>query len=85
MWIRSQNKMGLTKVNSLDVIDNKIEYGSWTLGVYESHERAMEVLDKIHQHINNYGYQDIIGCHEGCQRYLLCQKNKTHETHLSCD
>lgn len=59
LWIRSQNKLTLTKINSV-VIDfndkkklvaNYIEfYGSedyTPLGEYDTEERALEVLDEI--------------------------------------
>ena len=54
MWIRSQNKECLVKLDDFvhyfyDDIENEHGIGSHmvTLGVYESKERALEVLDEI--------------------------------------
>ena len=54
MWIRSQNKECLIKLDDFvnyfyDDIENEHGIGShmFTLGVYESKERALEVLDEI--------------------------------------
>lgn len=64
MWIRSQNKRILTKVNEVIVVfvdENKCfisgfwDKGSDTLGVYLSREKALKVLDEI---------QDLI--HKAC-------------------
>ena len=59
MWIRTQDKETLLNVNCIDVYNlNKNE---WTieacgndLGTYNSKERALEVLDEIHDEISNY-------------------------------
>ena len=62
MWIRSQNRMVLMDVHKLFVqhrysnkddryVDSSLyaeDYGN-TLGVYKSEERALQVLDEIHQ------------------------------------
>lgn len=56
MWIRSQNKRILTKVNEVIVTfvdENKCfisgfwDKGSDTLGVYSTREKALKVLDEI--------------------------------------
>ena len=58
LWIRSQDKENLLKVDRLDVNDNKIEanfkahYGGCdylVIGKYRTNERALEVLDEINQ------------------------------------
>ena len=62
LWIRSQNREDLIKVDRLAVNDNRIEanfklfYGGCddlVIGVYETNERALEVLDEIHKLIKN--------------------------------
>lgn len=70
MWVRNQNMTGLVEVNSVFISGNRVMCKNWTLGTYESEERAIEVLDDIHNHIesiecakdmkvsiNNYTYQ----------------------------
>ena len=65
LWIRSQNKLSLTKVNSV-VIDfndqkklvaNYIQFNGdedyTPLGEYDTEERALEVLDEIQCHLVN--------------------------------
>ena len=52
LWIRSQDKTELVKVNNLANIDYRIVFinngnGRVTLGTYKSKERALEVLDEI--------------------------------------
>ena len=56
LWIRSQDKTNLIKVDRLDVSENKIEanlkfhYNGCNyvvLGEYATKERALEVLDEI--------------------------------------
>lgn len=56
MWIRSQNKRILTKVNEVIVtfvdeskcfISGFLDKGSDTLGVYSTREKALRVLDQI--------------------------------------
>ena len=63
MWIRTQNKEDLIKCQKISIIgpgkdvyllieltnDNYIE-----LGIYKSRERALEVLDELHDEISNY-------------------------------
>lgn len=60
LWVRSQNKKILTKVQELSIeefdclwIIHKVkEKGSWTgLGTYKTKERALEVLDEIQSHL----------------------------------
>ena len=56
LWIRSQDKLKLVKVNYVYVIENKINsfsiYGETIdsgpiIGTYKTKERALEVLDEI--------------------------------------
>lgn len=53
LWIRSQDKIGLTKIDNICVMDNRIvfipnsQYGRVTLGTYKTKQRALEVLDEI--------------------------------------
>lgn len=60
MWIRSQNKKILSKVNEVLICtmdDNKYfisgfwDKGSDTLGIYSSEEKALSVLDEIQKRI----------------------------------
>ena len=58
MWIRSQDKMQLVKINEIHIkvdedgfvgiwVDDKKENLKYFLGTYKSKERALEVLDEI--------------------------------------
>lgn len=64
MWIRSQNKKILSKVNEVLICtmdDNKYfiegfwDRGSDTLGIYSSEEKALKVLDEIQKRIEYPG------------------------------
>ena len=46
LWIKSQDKKLLIKVNHIMRINNRIFAGD-TLGEYDSEERAIEILDEI--------------------------------------
>lgn len=68
MWIRSQNKKILSKVNEVLICtmdDNKYfiegfwDRGSDTLGIYSSEEKAIRVLDEI-QRIIEYPGSSLI-------------------------
>ena len=75
MWIRSQDRTNLVDVNQVAIEGTKIICNKWTLGTYETKERVVEVLDKIERHINNYGYQNITGSHEGVAKvYTMPEK-----------
>ena len=58
LWIRSQDKVSLTKIDNLCCIDNRIVFiplrqnGRMTLGKYATKERALEVLDEIQSRLN---------------------------------
>lgn len=65
IWIRSQNKMSLNKVNDIEIFENETkgiekfrirnENCFDELGVYSSKEKAIKVLDMIQEEIcNNY-------------------------------
>ena len=66
MWIRSQDKGYLVKDPIIDIDTKKSEtyildrtyakepFIGRILGVYKSKERALEVLDEIHDEISNY-------------------------------
>ena len=60
LWVRSQDKLKLVKVNYVYAIENKINsfsiYGETIdsapiIGRYETKERAIEVLDEIQNYI----------------------------------
>lgn len=60
LWIRSQNKSILTKVNSITssgyetwVIKGWIENEAIDLGKYDTEKRALEVLDEIAMYLVN--------------------------------
>nr|DAL42338.1 MAG TPA_asm: hypothetical protein [Caudoviricetes sp.] len=66
MWIRSQNKKILSKVNEVLICtmdDNKyfIEWfwnrGSDTLGIYSSEEKALKVLDQIQYNMEPFEHE----------------------------
>ena len=58
LWIRSQDKVSLTKIDNLCCIDNRIVFiplrqnGRMTLGKYATEERALEVFDEIQSRLN---------------------------------
>ena len=67
LWIRSQDKKNLTKVYDIwiddtDMVDKGCIYimtnsnFSFELGVYETKERALEVLDEIQRLITDLQY-----------------------------
>ncbi len=52
LWIRSQSKSKLEKVEYLDITkygegEYEIESNTTSLGTYETEERALEILDEI--------------------------------------
>ncbi len=55
LWIRSQDKSTLLKINYLYVNENDIHREDELLGTYKSKERALEVLDEINE-IKYYKY-----------------------------
>ena len=62
LWIRSQSKLSLIKVNSITIEQQKdnvffITSGEWRLGTYNTEKRALEVLDEIQHFID---YENII-------------------------
>lgn len=66
LWIRSQNKIRLLKVNDLYLKDNyvyvKIDddtYKGVCVGEYSSNERALEILDEISSKIKNHYIVEI--------------------------
>lgn len=67
IWVRSQDKEFLMKVDNINLgidvdtneptriftfVDGTVT--SFTLGTYNSKERALEVLDEIHDEVSNY-------------------------------
>lgn len=92
MWIRSQNKKILSKVNEVLICtmdDNKYfiegfwNRGSDTLGIYSTKEKALKVLDEIQDAIEDTDYYriDNIGhgtyvLANGVQVYQMPQDDK---------
>lgn len=67
MWIRTQDKMQLIKINEIHIkvdedgfvgiwVDDKKESLKYFLGSYKSKERALEVLDEIQRLIEDLQY-----------------------------
>lgn len=66
MWIRSQSKKILSKVNEVLICtmdDNKYfiegfwDRGSDTLGIYSSEEKALKVLDQIQYNMEPFEHE----------------------------
>ena len=54
MWIRSQDRKILTEIHDLDIDGaNQIWNGCSLLGKYSSEEKALKVLDRIEELIEN--------------------------------
>lgn len=54
MWIRSQDRKILTEIHNLDIDDiNQIWDGSSLLGKYSNEKKALKVLDRIEELIEN--------------------------------
>lgn len=68
LWIRTQNKKALIKVNELFIVKSYKDYmitnypmdypnddvnGGLNLGIYKTKERALEVLDEIQEYIQH--------------------------------
>ena len=70
LWIRSQDKDIILKVKSIIIDDNNNDIYTqdyigenlvtYTLGRYETKERALEVLDEIHQRLIDIQCLEII-------------------------
>lgn len=58
MWIRSQDKLTLANVNELYIIPIPYRYeicsSRYTLGIYSTKEKALEVLDMIQKHLTGF-------------------------------
>lgn len=75
LWIRSQDKDILVKVDSLLIDDNNndiytqcwvgVNLETYTLGKYKTKERALEVLDEIQENIVNQGQVIILTDEKG--------------------
>lgn len=59
LWIRSQDKTILTKVDNICIMENRIVFipnrtnGRTTLGTFKTDKRALEILDEISKTIKN--------------------------------
>ena len=75
LWVRSQDKRRLVKVNSINILDNGLTFHGYIndkdhfwLGTYKTKERALEILDDIQKFISidvnengiNYENADLI-------------------------
>ena len=71
LWIRSQDKESLIKVEKIELIYDylcsediqliHIETDKGRIGSYSTLERALEVLDEIHQRLINIQFIEITG------------------------
>lgn len=68
LWVRSQDKKRLMKVNGLHYVEcgntyiingyGTNEYDNYDIGIYETKERALEVMDEIQEaQLGNYHYR----------------------------
>lgn len=76
LWIRSQDKMQLIKINEIHIkvdedgfvgfwVDNKKESLRYYLGTYKTKERALEVLDEVQRiFYNNQKYINNVVVYE---------------------
>lgn len=61
LLIRSQNRKVLAKIHSISIEEKTstkfamVGNDEWRLGIYDTEERALEVLDEIQEYIENYG------------------------------
>ncbi|SFJ26754.1 hypothetical protein SAMN02910355_1882 [Terrisporobacter glycolicus] len=84
MWIRSQDKKSLVNVDSIHC--DELMFGNYngtpvytmlsnrthTLGVYKSEERALEVLDQIHNVVARNSSRDYLsGKYRVNQNYVF--------------
>ena len=54
MWVRSQDRKILTEIHDVEIDDiNQIWDGSSLLGKYSTEEKALKVLDRIEELIEN--------------------------------
>ena len=66
LWIRSQDKTILSKAQNIIIRENKNENNEtnyaivdiYTMGIYKSKERALEVLDEIQSKIATLNFQN---------------------------
>ena len=71
LWVRSQDKDILIKVDNLELDDERNDIYThncinnmqmtYTLGRYKTKERALEVLDEIHQRLINLQCLEVLG------------------------
>lgn len=74
LWIRSQDKESLLKINNLEIKEFKEGYGigQWLnesnfygLSIYKSKERALEILNEIQEHIQKQGQSYMLTDEKG--------------------
>lgn len=57
LWVRSHDKTNLYKIDNINMDDydytlySQLSWGQVELGQYKSKERALEILDEIHQRL----------------------------------
>ena len=72
-WIRTQDKECLTKVNHLYIYNCDIkQQNDITLGIYKTKERALEVLNEIHQRLIDLQTIEYLGDYRFTKRNLDC-------------
>lgn len=79
MWIRSQDKKILTKIDDLDIDGaNQIWGDCCLLGKYSSEQKALNVLDEIQERIE-YPYPSKIMPSINTNCYHLIENNKFYQ------
>ena len=81
LWIRSQDKTILSKVQNIIIRENQNEKNEtnyaildiYTMGIYKTKERALEVLDEIHQRLIDLETLEIEpNCYKSIKRDIDC-------------
>lgn len=93
LWIRSQDEEFLMKIDNINLgldVDSNESYRlftfvggavtSFTLGIYKSRERALEVLDEIQKKINDIHKDYLLCCMREKGSYeVIAFENFTYE------
>jgi len=77
LWVRSQDKTFLKKVNTIGIVEGQDFYFiseniTTDLGKYKSKERVLEVLDEIHQRLIDLQTIECTGDYRFTKRNLDC-------------
>lgn len=77
LWIRSQSKQSLIKVENISLEIKKgnvifITSGEWRLGTYKTKERALEVLDEIQDKMDKGSFAKVKNGLGETTSYVAC-------------